>query len=40
MDEQRHRACWRRRRIIYNNDGDDASKRAPEWSTSMTFPKP
>ena len=24
MDEQRQQARWRRRRIIYNNDGDDA----------------
>ena len=24
MNEQRHQARWRRRRIIYNNDGDDA----------------
>ena len=24
MDEQRQKARWRRRRIIYNNDGDDA----------------
>ena len=26
MDEQRKAARWRQRRIIYNNDGDDAAE--------------
>ena len=26
MDENRKKARWRRRRIIYNNDGDDVKE--------------
>ena len=26
MDEDRKKARWRRRRIIYNNDGDDVKE--------------
>ena len=30
MDAERHKARWRKRRLIYNNDGDDVIEARPD----------
>jgi len=34
MDEQRKSARWRKRRIIYNNDGDDIIDSHHGWTSA------